>query len=143
MAPTWDRRRRAALESLFAARRLTSPWTSCPSTTDTDTVREWLTWTAVGMEGIVFKRLDDAYHPAARGWHKYKSSVPQVAVSGAVPVPVLVLRPGWAAEPKWDGFRALVAVDVGPLSFQESEVVGGAPAPLDQKDGGVIAGVPA
>ncbi|MEN8651648.1 hypothetical protein ABCR94_13720 [Streptomyces sp. 21So2-11] len=23
------------------------------------------------------------------------------------------LRPGWAGEPKWDGFRALVSVDTG------------------------------
>ncbi|WP_331719080.1 hypothetical protein OG985_48885 (plasmid) [Streptomyces sp. NBC_00289] len=26
----------------------------------------------------------------------------------ATPVPNPTLRPGWAAEPKWDGFRALV-----------------------------------
>lgn len=37
-------RRRAALESVFAARRLSAPWALCPSTTDPDTVREWLTW---------------------------------------------------------------------------------------------------
>ncbi|WP_246111632.1 hypothetical protein [Streptomyces hawaiiensis] len=29
------------------------------------------------------------------------------------PVPVPDLRPGSAAEPKWDGFRALVSVDAG------------------------------
>lgn len=38
-------RRRAALESVFAAQRLSAPWALCPSTTDADTVREWLTWT--------------------------------------------------------------------------------------------------
>ncbi|MER5754494.1 hypothetical protein [Streptomyces sp. NPDC002088] len=51
------RRRRAALESVFTARRLTAPWALCPSTTDPTTVHEWLTWTTVGMEGVVFKRL--------------------------------------------------------------------------------------
>ncbi|MFG2466117.1 ATP-dependent DNA ligase [Streptomyces canus] len=78
------RRRRAVLKSVFAARRLSAPWTLCPSTTDPDTVRKWLTWTAVGMEGILFKRLDDAYHPSARGWHKYKSHETTEAIVGAV-----------------------------------------------------------
>ncbi|MEV6963377.1 ATP-dependent DNA ligase [Streptomyces sp. NPDC051207] len=64
------RRRRAALESVFAARRLIAPRALCPSTTDADTVREWLTWASVGMEGVVFKRLDDAYRPSARGWRR-------------------------------------------------------------------------
>ncbi|MFG2134964.1 hypothetical protein ACGFNV_45495 [Streptomyces sp. NPDC048751] len=31
------------------------------------------------------------------------------------PVPVPDLRPGCAAEPKWDGFRALVSVDSGQV----------------------------
>jgi hypothetical protein len=29
---------------VFAARRLTAPWALCPSTTEADDVREWLTW---------------------------------------------------------------------------------------------------
>lgn len=37
----WPYWRRAALESVFAARRLSAPWALCPSTTDPDTVREW------------------------------------------------------------------------------------------------------
>ncbi|MEU1457164.1 ATP-dependent DNA ligase [Streptomyces avermitilis] len=49
------RRRRAALESMFAARRLSAPWTLCPSATEADVVREWLTWAPGGMEGVVFK----------------------------------------------------------------------------------------
>ncbi|WP_217243198.1 hypothetical protein [Streptomyces sp. AC555_RSS877] len=61
------RRRRAALEDLFAERTLTAPWALCPSTTDADTIDEWLTWSAVGLEGIVFKRLDSRYEPV-RGW---------------------------------------------------------------------------
>ncbi|WP_404199174.1 ATP-dependent DNA ligase [Streptomyces tauricus] len=64
------RRRRAVLESLFAARRLLVPWALCPSATGADVVREWLTWASVGMEGVVFKRLDDAYKPSVRDSEK-------------------------------------------------------------------------
>jgi ATP-dependent DNA ligase len=31
----------------------------------------------------------------------------------STPVPEPDLRPGWAGEPKWDGFRAMVSVDAG------------------------------
>ncbi|MEU9211758.1 hypothetical protein AB0D27_28410 [Streptomyces sp. NPDC048415] len=47
------RRRRAALESVFAARRMSTPWALCPSTTEADVVREWLTWASEGMEGML------------------------------------------------------------------------------------------
>ncbi|MFE9115699.1 ATP-dependent DNA ligase [Streptomyces collinus] len=77
-------RRRAALESLFAARRLTAPWALCPATTDPDAVREWLTWGAVGMEGVVYKRLDGRYEPGVRGWLKYKVRETTEAIVGAV-----------------------------------------------------------
>ncbi|MFM9633258.1 hypothetical protein ACKI10_37460 [Streptomyces galilaeus] len=33
-------------------------------------------------------------------------------------VAVPELRPGWAAEPKWDGFRALVSVDAGRVMLR-------------------------
>ncbi|MFJ4835815.1 hypothetical protein ACIP79_38850 [Streptomyces sp. NPDC088747] len=67
------RRRRAALEAVFGARRLSAPWTLClPSTTESAVVREWLTWESVGIEGVVFKRLDDSSRPSARGWQKYR-----------------------------------------------------------------------
>ncbi|MFJ8704303.1 ATP-dependent DNA ligase [Streptomyces ardesiacus] len=78
------RRRRAALESVFAARRLTAPWALCPSTTEADVVREWLAWASVGMEGVVFKRLDDIYRPSVRGWEKYKVRETSEAIVGAV-----------------------------------------------------------
>lgn len=78
------RRRRAALESVFAARRLSAPWALCPSTTDPDTVREWLTWASVGMEGLLFKRLDSVYEPGVRGWRKYKVRETSEAIVGAV-----------------------------------------------------------
>ncbi|MEU1458095.1 ATP-dependent DNA ligase [Streptomyces avermitilis] len=77
------RQRRAALQDLFTKHKLTTPWALCPSTTDPDTVREWLTWASVGMEGVVFKRLDDAYRPS-RGWQKYKVRETMEAIVGAV-----------------------------------------------------------
>jgi ATP-dependent DNA ligase len=78
------RRRRAALESVFAARQLSAPWALCPSTTDPHTVREWLTWASVGMEGVLFKRLDGVYEPSVRGWQKYKVLETSEAIVGAV-----------------------------------------------------------
>ncbi|MER5372685.1 ATP-dependent DNA ligase [Streptomyces sp. NPDC002553] len=77
------RRRRAALERLFTERALTAPWVLCPATTDPATVREWLTsWTAVGVEGAVYKRLESTYEPS-RGWRKYKIRETEDAVVGA------------------------------------------------------------
>lgn len=88
--PYW--RRRAALESVFAARRLSAPWVLCPSTTEADVVREWLMWASVGMEGVVFKRLDGAYKPSVRGWEKYKVRETSEAIVGAVTGPLSVPR---------------------------------------------------
>jgi ATP-dependent DNA ligase len=65
-------RRRAALEALFAEAALSTPFTLCPSTTAPATAREWLTWTAAGLEGLCFKRLAEPYRPAARTWAKYR-----------------------------------------------------------------------
>ncbi|MDH6590055.1 ATP-dependent DNA ligase [Streptomyces sp. SAI-133] len=78
------RRRRAALESVFAARQVSAPWALCPSTTDPDRVREWLTWASVGMEGVLLKRLDGVYEPSVRGWQKYKILETSEAIVGAV-----------------------------------------------------------
>lgn len=33
----------------------------------------------------------------------------------STPVPSPDLRSGWAGEPKWDGFRALISVDAGQV----------------------------
>ncbi|QKW48271.1 hypothetical protein [Streptomyces buecherae] len=76
--------RRAALEDLFATRELSAPWALCPSTTSAATARQWLTWSSVGMEGLVFKRLDEPYHPAVRSWRKFKTRETTEAVVGAV-----------------------------------------------------------
>ncbi|MEW2260909.1 hypothetical protein [Streptomyces sp. NPDC047869] len=78
------RRRRAALQALFADHRLTAPWTLRPSTTDPATVPEWLTsWTAVGLEGVVFKGLEGVYEPTVRGWRKHKVRETEDAIVGA------------------------------------------------------------
>jgi ATP-dependent DNA ligase len=45
------RRRRAALESVFATRQLSAPLTLCPSTTEADVARECLTWASVVWRG--------------------------------------------------------------------------------------------
>ncbi|MFD3381971.1 MULTISPECIES: ATP-dependent DNA ligase [unclassified Streptomyces] len=86
------RRRRAALEELFSEHQLAAPWALCPSTTDPDTAREWLTWSAVGLEGLVFKQLDTPYRPAARGWRKYKVRETQEAIVGAITGPLAAPR---------------------------------------------------
>ncbi|WP_229925604.1 ATP-dependent DNA ligase [Streptomyces longispororuber] len=80
------RRRRAALEQVFADRGLGAPWALCPSTTDPAMVREWLTWTtATGLEGVLFKPLDSLYRPGVRGvWKKYKPRETTEALVGAV-----------------------------------------------------------
>ncbi|WP_371666800.1 ATP-dependent DNA ligase [Streptomyces sp. NBC_00289] len=77
-------RRRAALDSVFADRQLSEPWVLSPTTTEADTVREWLTWSSVGMEGVVFKMLEGAYRPSERGWLKYKPRETTEAIVGAV-----------------------------------------------------------
>ncbi|GHI33381.1 ATP-dependent DNA ligase [Streptomyces daghestanicus] len=77
-------RRRAALESLFAGHCLEAPLTLCPSTTDPATARRWLEWTAAGLEGLCFKRLDEPYVRGARSWRKYKVRATTEAIVGAV-----------------------------------------------------------
>lgn len=80
------RERRQALEELFAEHELGPPWTLCPATTvdDTDTLREWLTWTVVGVEGVVIKNPAQRYLPGAREWRKYRVRDTTEAVIGAV-----------------------------------------------------------
>jgi ATP-dependent DNA ligase len=76
--------RRAALERLFADRRLGGHITLSPSTTDQQTVDEWLTWSAVGIEGVVFKSLRQPYLPGRRGWRKYRARDTTEAVIAAI-----------------------------------------------------------
>ncbi|MEU3700037.1 ATP-dependent DNA ligase [Streptomyces griseoviridis] len=88
------RRRRIALEDLFADQRLQAPRALCPSTTDPATTREWLTWTTpTALKGVVFKPLDSTYRPGVRGvWKKYKPRETTEAVVGAVTGPVAAPR---------------------------------------------------
>ncbi|MEU9197736.1 ATP-dependent DNA ligase [Streptomyces hundungensis] len=76
-------RRRAALVALFADHRVAAPLTLCPSTTDPAVAEQWLGWTAAGMEGLCFKRLNEPYRPV-RSWRKYKVRVTTEAIVGAV-----------------------------------------------------------
>ncbi|MFF3660258.1 DNA ligase-like domain-containing protein [Streptomyces olivochromogenes] len=52
--------RRKALEWLFTDQQLEPPWTLCPATADPQQAAEWQ-WSSVGVEGLVFKRLDQTY----------------------------------------------------------------------------------
>lgn len=78
--------RRTVLESLFTERGLAAKgvWTLCPSTTDPAEAAGWLTWTTVGLEGLVFKRLDQGYISGKRGWLKHRVRDSAEAVIGAV-----------------------------------------------------------
>ncbi|MFF6983576.1 ATP-dependent DNA ligase [Streptomyces sp. NPDC008343] len=78
------RRHRAALETLFTENRLTALWALCPSTTDPDMVTEWPTWTAVGLEGLLFKQLDSPNRPSVRGWRKCKVRESRAAIVEAI-----------------------------------------------------------
>lgn len=72
--------RRAALVQLFAEQSLGPRLALCPSTTYPATAAEWLTWSSVGMEGLVFKSLRQPYLGGRRGWRKYRSRASAEAV---------------------------------------------------------------
>lgn len=77
--------RRAALEKLFAERRLGPPWTLCPMTTDRAQAEEWLRdWAVVGVEGVMVKEMGRAYEPGVRGWRKVKHRETTETLIGAV-----------------------------------------------------------
>nr|WP_159039802.1 hypothetical protein [Streptomyces sp. TP-A0356] len=76
-------RRRTALEALFADHGLQAPLTLCPSTTDPKVAKGWLEWTAAGVEGLCFKRIDEPHRPQ-RSWRKYKVRETTEALVGAV-----------------------------------------------------------
>ncbi|MFJ6509310.1 ATP-dependent DNA ligase [Streptomyces sp. NPDC091879] len=124
------RRRRTALESVFSARRLTAPWTLCPSTTDQDVVNEWLTWAAIGMEGVVYKRLTEPYRPGARSWLKYKPRETTEAILGAItgtlaaPRTVLLARYDTSGNLQYVGrtttLAAATSASIAPLLTRSS-----------------------
>lgn len=76
-------RRREHLEALLADAPAAFPIT--PRTTDRTLAMEWFdTWTAVGVEGLVVKGLDDPYRPGQRGWHKLRHRHSAEAIVGGV-----------------------------------------------------------
>ncbi|MFE7545802.1 ATP-dependent DNA ligase [Streptomyces platensis] len=80
-------RRRERLERFFAEERLGPPWVLCPITLDRAEAERWMEeWAAadVGLEGIVAKKLDQSYRPAARGWSKVRIRHTTEAVIGGV-----------------------------------------------------------
>ncbi|MFF3208438.1 ATP-dependent DNA ligase [Streptomyces sp. NPDC002962] len=80
------RERRARLEDLFASGVLTSPFTLCPATSDRATALDWLdpAWGAAGIEGVVVKGAEQAYHMGKRAWVKVRARTTAEAVIGAV-----------------------------------------------------------
>lgn len=80
------RERRAALQHLFHERRLAPPWTLCPATTadDLDTIRTWMSWSTVGIEGVVVKNPGQRYLPGRRAWSKLRARSSTEAIIGAV-----------------------------------------------------------
>ncbi|MDQ0605258.1 ATP-dependent DNA ligase [Streptomyces canus] len=77
--------RYAALEGLFLEHHLSAPWSLCPTTTDPKQAAAWLAdYTAVGIEGLVFRPLASRYVPGGRGWTKYKAWHTTEAIVGAV-----------------------------------------------------------
>ncbi|MFE5491379.1 ATP-dependent DNA ligase [Streptomyces virginiae] len=80
------RQRRLRLEALFAAHRLTAPWTLCPMTTDLLKAEQWLeSWTQItGLEGLVVKAMNQPYQPGWRGWYELRHRDTTEAIIGAI-----------------------------------------------------------
>ncbi|MFJ1975314.1 hypothetical protein ACIO93_42605 [Streptomyces sp. NPDC087903] len=53
----------------------------------------------------------------------------------ATPVSEPALRPGWAAEPKWDGFRVLLSTDAGQVVLRSRRGTEMLPAFPEIEDG--------
>ncbi|MCZ4119868.1 ATP-dependent DNA ligase [Streptomyces sp. H39-S7] len=111
--------RREALEQLFTEHELGPSLTLCPSTTDPQIAAQWLDWSAVGMEGLVFKRLAQSYRPGERGWQKYRMRATTEAIVGAVsgslsaPVTVLLGRLDAAGRLQYVGRSAVLSRPAG------------------------------
>ncbi|MEV0157947.1 ATP-dependent DNA ligase [Micromonospora sp. NPDC050686] len=76
--------RRSRLERLLVD--APAQLTMTPQTADMREVSDWLVqWTAaVGIEGVVSKRLSGRYEPGRRGWSKFRSRVVTEAIIGGV-----------------------------------------------------------
>ncbi|MDJ0347061.1 ATP-dependent DNA ligase [Streptomyces sp. H10-C2] len=91
------------------------PWALCPSTADPQVAAEWLSWSAVGMEGLTFKRLTQRHLPGERRWQKYRSRASTEAIVGAVsgslsgPMTVLLGRFDTAGRLQYVGRSTVLA----------------------------------
>ena len=111
-------------------------------TTDRAVTEDWLSWSAVGMEGLVFKPLDQRYAAGRPGWKKYHSRASTEAVVGAAsgppasPTTVLlgrmdkrrsaVRRPHIGAFPRGGpGAGRSAGPAVGQASLEGVDVLGG------------------
>ncbi|NUK25999.1 ATP-dependent DNA ligase [Streptomyces lunaelactis] len=118
--------RRAALESLFQGHGLQAPWALTPSTTDRALAEEWLTeWTAVGVEGLVIKGLEQTYQPGRRGWLKYRTRNTAEAVIGAVTGSVIRPETVLLGRYTTDGHFLLVARSTSLAPRLRAELGGG------------------
>src|SRR5918994_3638150 len=80
--------RRRALEKLLG-RHLPDRLTMMPMTTDLAAAQLWMVdHCAAGIEGVVAKRLDQAYRPGGRTWRKVRARTTAEAVVGGVLGPV-------------------------------------------------------
>jgi ATP-dependent DNA ligase len=78
------RKRRRALEKLLA-RHLPDRLALMPMTTDVAAAELWMVdHCAAGIEGVVAKRLDQAYRPGGRTWRKVRTRTTAEAVVGGV-----------------------------------------------------------
>ncbi len=85
--------------SLFADRRASGAADAVPVDDRPGCgARGWLEWTAAGLEGLCFKRLDEPYVRGARSWRKHKVRATTEAVVGAV-TGSLAAPPDGAAGP--------------------------------------------
>ncbi|MFD7094088.1 ATP-dependent DNA ligase [Streptomyces xanthophaeus] len=120
------RQRRVRLEALFADRRLASPWTLCPMTTDLIKAQQWLeSCTEItGVEGIVVKAMNQPYQPGHRGWYKLRRRNTTEAIIGAVTG--TTIRPQLLLLGRRDDYGDLYAVGrTAPLRTELARLVGG------------------
>jgi len=81
--------RRARLETVLG--ECGPPLQLVPATTNHATAMQWQrdhAEAAVGIEGLVLKKLTDPYRPGVRGWRKYRTRHTTEALVGAVTSPL-------------------------------------------------------
>ncbi|MGW0469208.1 hypothetical protein ACWDX6_28720 [Streptomyces sp. NPDC003027] len=105
-------------------------FTLCPSTTDPATAREWLTWTAAGVEGLCFKRLDAPYTGGAQEQVRATTEALVGAVTGSLAAPrtVLLGRHDGAGRLRYVGRTTTLSQAAGrALAYRLTPAPGGHP----------------